>query len=168
MQDSDTDGQRNEQPRERPQGPPDERSARLVSFVAVAAVAAVALGAAWYVPRHGATVQATAATAPAMQLPTHPLPPQAVVQAPPLAPPATAPVRGAATAQGAGAACADCGTVVRVAALRERGRATAKSFQMQVRMDAGGEQVIEQRGAMAPGSRVRLRDGQLVALTPAG
>lgn len=167
MQDPGTEGQgAKAPPGERGDAPPAapavDRGAGWVTAIAVAAVAVVGLGAAWYAPRE----PAPQAALPPLQLPAQPLPGQAVVQAPPLQAAGAPPP---ARAAGAGAACADCGTVQRVVALRERSGGRARSFQMQLRMDDGSEQVLEQRGAMAPGSRVRVRNGRLEALAgPAG
>ncbi|MBE7941922.1 MULTISPECIES: hypothetical protein [Ramlibacter] len=139
-----------------------DRGAGWVTAIAVATVAAVGLGAAWYVPREAPPEAAL----PPLQLPAQPLPgPQSVVQAPPLQPAGAPP---AARAAGAAPACADCGTVLRVVALRESGGGRARAFQMQLRMDDGSEQVLEQRGAMAPGSRVRVHNGRLQALAGPG
>jgi hypothetical protein len=91
--------------------------------------------------------------------------PTLVLQAPPLnssqKPAGQAPrTDGAATmgsnALGAGSACGNCGVVESVAAANKRG-----AFQMRIRMDDGSVRTVEQRGAVATGSRVLLEGGSV-------
>lgn len=114
-----------------PSSPPPTRNEVLVPTVAVLAVAVVALGAALVANRDEAQN--------GQQLATAPVPRQAVVRAPPLDP---------TRAMGAGSACQSCGVVESVAA------APGNGFQMRIRMDDGSLRTIEQRGALAAGSRV--------------
>jgi hypothetical protein len=88
-----------------------------------------------------------------------------VVKAPPVKPsPGTAgqPQRRTAEAPmssntlGAGPACANCGVVESVAPVSQQG-----AFQMRIRMDDGTLRTVEQRGAVAAGSRVLLEGGSL-------
>jgi hypothetical protein len=120
--------------------PPTRREALVPAF-AVGAVAVVALTAAVMVKRGEteAPVAAQQAAAPIANVP--------VVHAPPLKPPAT-------NAMGGAAACSSCGVVQMVVAVRDRGAKDPRAFQMHVRMDDGTVRTIEQRGALAAGSRV--------------
>jgi hypothetical protein len=116
----------------------------LVPVLAVMAVAVVAVAAAVMVKRadnDAPPQQAQADTgrpAAAQQ--------ENVVKAPPLHAPAQA--------MGASAACKDCGVVEMVVAVQEPGRKRPRGYQMHIRMDDGTERTIEQRGALAAGSRV--------------
>jgi hypothetical protein len=65
----------------------------------------------------------------------------------------------ASNAMGAGPSCSTCGVVESVAA---NGRG---AFQMRIRMDDGSMRTVEQRGAMAAGSRVVL-EGSSVRAAP--
>jgi len=96
---------------------------------------------------------------------------QEVVKAPPLvvnAPPVNAagPQRQAGAANtrskalGAGPACSKCGVVESVALASQPG-----AFQMRIRMDDGTLRTVEQRGAVAAGSRVLL-EGNAVRVMP--
>ena len=82
-------------------------------------------------------------------------PPPAVVQAPPLDRPA--PV----VPQGAGPACRDCGVVESVVALMPQAQDDAVAYQMRIRMDDGSLRTVEQRGALATGSRVMVARGSV-------
>lgn len=86
-----------------------------------------------------------------------------VVQAPPLKPaPATAgkapakadESRSAGNAMGANTACRNCGVVQMVVAVHDYGQPQASGYQMHIRMDDGSTRTVEQRGALAAGSRV--------------
>jgi hypothetical protein len=68
----------------------------------------------------------------------------------------------ASNALGAGPACSNCGVVESVAMVNQHG-----SFQMRIRMDDGTVRTVEQRGALAAGSRVLL-EGGTVRIMPAG
>ena len=119
---------------------PPSPAAALAPTLAVLAVAGVALAAAVMVSRPDEpALDYRAAAAP---------PQQEVVRAPPL------------NSMGAGPACRACGVVESVAAVNG-----AKGFQMRIRMDDGSLRTIEQRGAMAAGTRVVV-DGADVKLMP--
>ena len=86
-----------------------------------------------------------------------------VVQAPPLkpAPSTTAKVRpqngdkrAASSAMGSSVACRNCGVVQMVVAVHDYGQAKPSGYQMHIRMDDGTTRTVEQRGALAAGSRV--------------
>lgn len=85
-----------------------------------------------------------------------------VVQAPPLKP---APIvaqraakpgdaRNAAAVLGAGPACRNCGVIEMVVAVHGYEQPEASGYQMHIRMDDGSVRTVEQRGALAAGSRV--------------
>lgn len=88
--------------------------------------------------------------------------PKEVVQAPPLKAPAKTPVRDskaagahpAANAMGAPAVCRNCGVVQMVVAVHGYAQPQASSYQMHIRMDDGSTRTVQQRGALAAGSRV--------------
>jgi hypothetical protein len=90
--------------------------------------------------------------------------PPLVVKAPPLnaSPGSTGPQRhvDAANARskalGAGPACRNCGVVESVGLASQQG-----AFQMRIRMDDGTLRIVEQRGAVAAGSRVLLERGSV-------
>jgi hypothetical protein len=65
-------------------------------------------------------------------------------------------------ALGAGPACRNCGVVESVALASQQG-----AFQMRIRMDDGTLRTVEQRGALAAGSRVLLEGGS-VRVMPGG
>ncbi len=120
--------------------PPPSPAAALAPTLAVLAVAVAALVAAVMSARPDTpAVDYRAATPP---------PQQAVVHAPPL------------NSMGAGPVCRACGVVESVAALKD-----ANGFQMRIRMDDGSLRTVEQRGAMAAGTRVVV-DGASVKLMP--
>jgi len=131
-------------PPERLQGPAAAYAPKLaVLAVAVAAVAAAFLG------THPDTPAADAASA---------APPvrQAVVRAPPL----VVGERNDTRAMGAAPACERCGVVESVQAA-----SPGHSFQMRIRMDDGSTRTLEQRGALAAGTRVVV-DGGSIRLMP--
>ena len=65
-----------------------------------------------------------------------------------------------ASALGAGPACASCGVVESVAMVNQSG-----TFQMRIRMDDGTLRTVEQRGAVAAGSRVLVEGGSVRIMT---
>ena len=77
-----------------------------------------------------------------------------VVKAPPLKAPAT-------NSMGGAPACKECGVVQMVVAVYDHGGKEPRAFQMHVHMDDGTVRTIEQRGALAAGSRVVV-DGNSV------
>lgn len=93
-----------------------------------------------------------------------------VVKAPPLKP-APAPVakapaaagesRNGGNAMGANIACRNCGVVQMVVAVHGYGQPKPSGYQMHIRMDDGTTRTVEQRGALAAGSRVVV-EGQTV------
>jgi hypothetical protein len=100
-----------------------------------------------------------------------------VVKAPPLKPPPKPPVtrfarneaaapQGGTATMGSPAACVNCGTVEMVVAVLESGKPNASGYQMHIRMDDGMLRTVEQRGALAAGSRVRIEGGIVRALAP--
>jgi hypothetical protein len=136
---------------------PPTRRESLVPALAVTAVAVVAVAAAVMVRRadtHAplqASIDASRSAAPA--------PSGAVVQAPPLRAPAT-------HAMGSAAACKDCGVVEMVVAVQQPGGGKEpRAYQMHIRMDDGTRRVIEQRGALAAGSRVQV-EGNVIRAAP--
>ena len=76
-----------------------------------------------------------------------------VVKAPPLAP--------ATQSMGGPAACANCGVVHMVVAVYDQGKPQPRAYQMHVRMDDGSVRTIEQRGALAAGSRVVVEGNEI-------
>ena len=84
-------------------------------------------------------------------------PPQ-VVTAPPLMAPDTRSMGGAA-------ACDSCGVVQMVVAVNDAGTNTPRAYQMHIRMDDGSTRTIEQRGALAAGSRVKVQGGSIKPLS---
>jgi len=129
---------------EQSSSPPPTRNEVLVPTVAVLAVAVIALGAALMVNRDDVLDGRQLAAAPAAR--------QEVVRAPPLDPTRT---------MGAGAACQSCGVVESVV------EAPNKGFRMRIRMEDGSVRTIEQRGALAAGSRV-IVEGDGLRLMPGG
>lgn len=130
---------------------PPRRSESLVPAMAVTAVAVAAVAAAVMVQRVETKVQrdlAMDAVRPA------PAASSAVVTAPPLKPSATQLMGGAA-------ACKQCGVVEMVVAVQSADRKEPRGYQMHIRMDDGSLRTIEQRGALAAGSRVTV-DGSTV------
>lgn len=97
--------------------------------------------------------------------------PPRVVQAPPLQTPAkpgaqarrqTGEAPTASNALGAGPSCPNCGVVESVVVVNQPSR-----YQLRIRMDDGTVRTVEQRSALAAGSRVLLEGGS-VRLMPAG
>lgn len=125
---------------------PPSRRESLVPALAVTAVAVVAVAAAVMVKRADTGAPMQAALEPARAVPAQG---GEVVKAPPLQPPAT-------RAMGGAAACKDCGVVEMVVAVHDPGRKEPRAYQMHVRMDDGTLRTIQQRGALAAGSRVVL------------
>ena len=74
--------------------------------------------------------------------------PAKVVTAPPLAPDTKS--------MGGASACKTCGVVQMVVAVNAAGRSEPRAYQMHIRMDDGSTRTIEQRGALAAGSRVQV------------
>lgn len=72
----------------------------------------------------------------------------AVVQAPPLAP-----------------ACAECGVVEAVVPLGPPSAEPGTAWRMRIRMDDGSVRTVEQRGALAAGSRVTVAGGSIRMLS---
>ncbi|MBA3774073.1 MAG: hypothetical protein H0X13_16755 [Ramlibacter sp.] len=102
-------------------------------------------------------------------------PQQGVITAPPLKPSADtntnaqAPVQkgesaAGANSMGAAAACRNCGVVQTVVAVHGYGDPKASSYQMHIRMDDGSTRTVEQRGALAAGSRVIVEGSSIRAL----
>jgi hypothetical protein len=96
-----------------------------------------------------------------------------VVKAPPLKPaPVTAAKspakaaegRSAGGAMGANPACRNCGVVQMVVAVHGYGQPKASGYQMHIRMDDGSTRTVEQRGALAAGSRVVVEGKSVRAL----
>jgi hypothetical protein len=133
----------------------EERPSRretLIPALAVAAVGAVAVAAAVMVKRAEAPAAQEASAAPAAAGPT--IASVDVVKAPPLKVPSTRSMGGAP-------ACASCGVVQMVVAVRDAGERDARAFQMHIRMDDGSVRTVQQRGALPAGSRV-IVDGDTV------
>ena len=128
-----------------PSSPPPTRNEVLVPTVAVLAVAVAALAAALLMNRGDGPDTQRLGAAPVAR--------QEVVRAPPLDP---------TRSMGAGAACANCGVVESVAI------APNKGFQMRIRMDDGSLRTLEQRGALAAGSRVIVEGENLRSMPGPG
>ena len=137
---------------------------KLVAVFAVGVVAAAGLAAALMAVRHDGSDPVVAGAgqvdASANQ--------KEVVTAPPLKPTsktATAdarkPARGATNAMGAAPVCRNCGVVQLVVAVYGYGQRRPPGYQMHIRMDDGSTRTVQQRGALAAGSRV-LVDGDTV------
>jgi hypothetical protein len=134
---------------------PPTRRESLVPALAVTAVAVVAVAAAVMVkradngmPREAALDPARSSSAIATAQTGE------VVTAPPLKPSAT-------QAMGGAAACKNCGVVEMVVAVNDPARKEPRGYQMHIRMDDGTRRTIEQRGALAAGSRVMV-EGSVV------
>jgi hypothetical protein len=123
------------------------RRERVVPTMAVAAVALTAVAASVMVKKTEDAAPAQLAAAPAAVS-------TEVITAPPLAAPDT-------RSMGSAAACKTCGVVQTVVAVNEPGGGKPRAFQMHIRMDDGSTRTIEQRGALAAGSRVQV-DGSTV------
>ena len=145
----------------------DGASKHSVPTLAVVVMAVTAVITAVMVSRNGSPAAQQAADASVSR--------QSVVTAPPLklAPPAAAeapaqsgPSPAASNAMGATAACRNCGVVQMVVAVHEYGQPKPSSYQMHIRMDDGSTRTVEQRGALAAGSRVVV-EGKSVRPLPA-
>jgi hypothetical protein len=142
----------------RPVSDPPRRSETLVPYFAVGIVAATALAAALMAagPDAPAPVVEQAdnkTTAAAKE----------VVQAPPLATkvPTVAtegnpPTRTPTNAMGGAPACRNCGVVQMVVAVHGYAEKRPSGYQMHIRMDDGSTRTVQQRGALAAGSRVQV------------
>jgi hypothetical protein len=128
------------------------RAERWVPMLAVVLVAVTAVATALMSSRFDDTVATQEVETPAD--PTH------VVQAPPLKGSAPAQVAAAdrelpdIAAMGGPRACRNCGVVEMVVAVHGYAQPTASGYQMHIRMDDGSVRTVEQRGALAAGSRV--------------
>ncbi|HTH78390.1 MAG TPA: hypothetical protein VL593_05370 [Ramlibacter sp.] len=127
---------------------PPTRRETLIPALAVAAVAVAAVAAAVMVQRAETQVQQRVA-AESRQPSTSTsasTTSRDVVHAPPLNSPTQS--------MGGSAACKTCGVVQTVVAVYDEGGKTPRGFQMHIRMDDGSLRTVEQRGALAAGSRV--------------
>ena len=132
------------------------RAERWVPTLAVVLVAVTAVATALMSSRFDESVATQEVETPAD--PAH------VVQAPPLkgspSPAAPAPaaaadtVRAATATMGGTRACRNCGVVEMVVAVHGHAQPKASGYQMHIRMDDGSVRTVEQRGALAAGSRV--------------
>jgi len=129
------------------------RAERWVPTLAVVLVAVTAVATALMSSRFDDTVASQEVEKPAD--PTH------VVQAPPLKgapPPAQVAAAGSAppdtAVMGGPRACRNCGVVEMVVAVHGYAQPKASGYQMHIRMDDGSMRTVEQRGALAAGSRV--------------
>ena len=143
------------------------RPETLIPTLAAVVMSVTAVITAVMVTRNGAPAAQQAADSSVSQ--------QSVVTAPPLtlAPPAAgelparnSPSPAASNAMGATAACRNCGVVQMVVAVHEYGKPQPSSYQMHIRMDDGSTRTVEQRGALAAGSRVVV-EGKSVRPLPA-
>ena len=58
---------------------------------------------------------------------------------------------------GAAPVCRDCGVVQMVVAVFDDGKKRPSEYQMHIRMDDGSIRTVQQRGALAAGSRVMVQ-----------
>lgn len=72
--------------------------------------------------------------------------------------------RAATQAMGAATACRNCGVVETVVAVHGYAQPEASGYQMHIRMDDGTVRTVEQRGALAAGSRVVVEHGSVRTL----
>ena len=88
-----------------------------------------------------------------------------VVTAPPLA---TATAQPDTKSMGSSAPCTKCGVVENVVAIHgsAQGKVDAIGFLMNIRMDDGTTRMVEQRGALAAGSRVVVEGNSVRAMGP--
>ena len=88
-----------------------------------------------------------------------------VVKAPPLSAkkPGVA-VATQANAMGAAPACRQCGVVQMVVAVHGYAQPRPSGYQMHIRMDDGSMRTVQQRGALAAGSRVQVEGDSVRAL----
>jgi hypothetical protein len=136
------------------------RTDKLVALCTVSVVVAAGLAAALMVGRQDGS-QAVVAGVGSVNTPGDQ---NQVVTAPPLMAPVSpalrnstvAGSRGTAHAMGAAPGCRNCGVVQLVVAVYERGEARPDGYQMHIRMDDGTVRTVQQRGALAAGSRVML------------
>ena len=143
---------------EAPHGPDPRvrwRRETLVPTLVVTVVAVTAVITSVMVNRNGSPAAEQAADASASQ--------KSVVTAPPLkpappvaakAPPQDGQDRTVSNAMGGMAACHNCGVVQMVVAVHGYGQPKPSGYQMHIRMDDGSTRTVEQRGALAAGSRV--------------
>lgn len=145
------------------------RAERWVPTLAVALVAVTAVATALMSSRFDDSAAIQEVETPAD--PTH------VVQAPPLKGSPPTPAQVAATdrerpdtaAMGGPRACRNCGVVEMVVAVHGYAQPKASGYQMHIRMDDGSVRTVEQRGALAAGSRVVVdRDAVRVLAEHAG
>ncbi len=66
---------------------------------------------------------------------------------------------------GASTACLQCGVVQMVVAVHEHSNPQPTGYQMHIRMDDGSIRTVQQRGAMAAGSRVIVEGSSVRAIT---
>jgi hypothetical protein len=125
---------------------PPTRRETLIPALAVAAVAVAAVAAAVMVQRAETQVQQRVAAESRQPSTSTSTTSRDVVHAPPLNSPTQS--------MGGGAACKTCGVVQTVVAVYDEGGKTPRGFQMHIRMDDGSLRTVEQRGALAAGSRV--------------
>jgi hypothetical protein len=118
---------------------------KLVAACAVGVVVVAGLAAALLTGRQDASESVVAGAGP-VNTSAHR---GGVVTAPPL------------NTMGAAPACGDCGVVQLVVAVYEYGQPQPNGYQMHIRMDDGTTRTVQQRGALAAGSRVLL-DGETV------
>jgi hypothetical protein len=138
---------------------------KVVAFFAVGVVAAAGLAAALMVGRHDAPDPVVAGVGAVDTSGGR----KEVVTAPPLKSPAksaaqesgNAGARTAANAMGAAPVCRECGVVQMVVAVHGYGQPRPNGYQMHIRMDDGTIRTVQQRGALAAGSRVML-EGETV------
>lgn len=124
------------------------RRETLLPTLAVGAVAAFAVVAAVMVKRTDDPAPQPVASAD----------PARVVTAPKLVAPDT-------KSMGATASCESCGVVQMVVAVNEAGGNTPRGYQMHIRMDDGSMRTVEQRGALAAGSRVKVEGSTVKPLS---
>lgn len=148
--------------REAPAGPDARvrwRRETLIPTIAVAVVAVTAVITTVVVgrselpapaPQMAQTVQSPASEKDVVKAP--PLKPAPVTAA--KSPAKAAESRSAGSAMGANPACRNCGVVQMVVAVHGYGQPKASGYQMHIRMDDGSTRTVEQRGALAAGSRV--------------
>jgi hypothetical protein len=139
------------------------RAQALVAPVVVSAVAVASVMAAVMQMRANAEREARPVTASASG---------AVVQAPPLtslSAHARHPARPARSDHmRAAIACAECGVVEAVLPVSPPAPRHAAAYQMRIRMDDGSLRTVEQRGALAAGSRVLVAGGAVHLLPNRG
>lgn len=137
-----------------------------VGLVAISAVVTALMSSRFDAPET-AVAQQTGASTPVAE--------KGVVTAPPLKAPAPAsmrqarntepPYRGATSTMGAAPACRNCGVVETVVAVHGYADPKASGYQMHIRMDDGSVRTVEQRGALAAGSRVVVDRATVRVLT---